>query len=161
MQRKTTVNTDQNAATSWCEENWIVIEMILCALGTVWFSLEALKYATSVVETWQTCSSRGSIGCTPSKALGLAAGILAGVVILSYTQRTFMRFVGAMFFGLFLAGFCGIIGLFAVMYPWWVHVGALVVGSIGASILLPDDRLDEILYGTTNKPSLVDEVLYC
>ncbi len=160
MQRKTTVNTDQNAATSWWEENWIVIEMILCALVTVWFSLEALKYATSVVETWQTCSSRGSINCMPWKALGLAAGILAGVVILSYTQRTLMRFIGAMFFGLFLAGFWGMIGLFAMVYPWWVHVGALVVGSIGASILLPDDKLDEILYGPIKEPTLLEKILY-
>jgi hypothetical protein len=160
VQRGATVNTDQHASPSWWEENWIVIEMILCALGTIWLSLEALKYGSAVVETWQSCSRSGGVNCTPRNALGLGVGTLLGICILSYTQRAFMRFVGAMFFGVFLAGFCGIVGLFEMVYPWWVHASALVVGCIGASILLPDDKLDEILYGPVKEPTLLEKILH-
>jgi hypothetical protein len=155
------MNSDKNTPSSWWEESWVIIEMIVCALGTVWLSLSGLSYGATVVGTWQSCTAGSGVDCTPWRAVVLAAVVLVGVVILSCKQPTFMRFVGAMFFGLFLAGFCGIIGLFESVYPWWIHVSILIVGVVGASVLLPDDKFDEILEGRTKKATILDEILEC
>lgn len=133
--------------------------MIGVALAVVLLSLEGLYYLTGVVKTWQSCTARGGAECVPLKILGYAVVVLVSIGILSYRQPMFMRFVGAMFFGLFLAGFCGIIGPMVSSYPWWVYASTFVVGTTGASILLPDDKLDEILYGTTQKVTIFEEVL--
>ncbi len=123
----------------------LFVEGLVLMVVTLWLALLALEHLIEAYGVWKMCTASGEASCVPW--LTILFGILAAalVSIASYKKPTMMCFVGTIFFGLFVAGFCGIIGLFVSPFPAWMHIAAFAIGIVGATAL-NTESLEELLH---------------
>lgn len=145
------MNTEQEVDSFWSrvkKSPQIFGEVTTLFLGTLLASLWGFDYSIKMVTAWQSCSVTLGADCFPYKVVTAAFFLLLGIAILSYRQAEMMCFVGTIFFGLFIAGFCGITTSFVSPYPWWQHASVVIIGIVGAGILWPralTEELEELL----------------
>jgi hypothetical protein len=121
------------AHTWWSETTGIRlvhIEAVVLALVTVWLSALGLEFSYKAIGT--------------SHFILFAIFVIAGIGVLAYSQPTLTAFAGVAFFGIFIAGGCGIVAFFDSPYPWWFHGALVLIGLAGAGLLYTE-RLEELL----------------
>jgi hypothetical protein len=127
------------------KEDRFTLELGVVSLVTLWLSFEALGYIHGRLDSWGSCVARSSIDCLSGKDFVLVLVILCGIPVLWRRQPALMTWVAATFFGGFVAGMCGIAASLVSPYPWWYHGVALLVGLVGATIVMPNHKLEYLL----------------